>query len=395
MALKRARNTSEFMALLNREQRNALESHQSQLATQQQERVNEELQAYMAEEPSLQRSVTPFLRIKVADCPAFDGVSPNKLGSAIITFWRPTEDMMTTLTEGKRVRILGLTPSTYSSKARNATERGSGNGGSEATSTSSSTERASYTPSQAYGEPRWSQFAAELDDERSMLDIDTEREALYAIDNNREKRLTVNLNALKSTRFQDLGPLPPTVLLPEPVYEPRAIQPIRQLHESVKRNAHFDCCVVFLVECAPVPLAAVGDRAASTMRRIFTVDLSGALLVIEVREYLATKLPSALRPDTVLAITDLSFSRYDASLDVHVAYATDYSYVCTNPMSVSRSGWNPAFLTRAFLQTDTWRKRYMLAARSHCLSAPVVANVCPLGVAARHPNWLVHAMPFA
>jgi hypothetical protein len=326
MAIARARVPTDFMSCLSREQLAALERHNTEVASRQQERINAEIQSFLADEPTAQRNVMPFLRIKVADCPGFaGGAAAHKIGRAIITFWRASDDMSASLVEGKRVRIFGLTPSSHGSREFRQTSTGQ-------------------------------------EAEASMLDVENEIEASFIVNNNTDKRRVIHLNAIKSTRLQELGTLPPHAQTPNPIYVPRQVTPVAQLRDPsvVRFHEHFDCCAVFLVECAPLPLPAYGTRAASHIRRIFTIDnSSNTLLVVEVRDNIATKLPTNLRPYSVIAFADLSLSRYDATLDLSVAYATDYTFVGTNPMSFPRSGWNVSFLVRAFTAIENWKKTYV------------------------------------
>eukprot|EP01119_Soliformovum_irregulare_P019187 TRINITY_DN6024_c0_g1_i4.p1 TRINITY_DN6024_c0_g1~~TRINITY_DN6024_c0_g1_i4.p1 ORF type:complete len:1593 (+),score=497.31 TRINITY_DN6024_c0_g1_i4:55-4833(+) len=63
------------------------------------------------EEEITERNVSPFLKLKVSDCPP--GVPMGNLGTATITLWRPTEFQVESTKEGRRVRILGVLPGKY------------------------------------------------------------------------------------------------------------------------------------------------------------------------------------------------------------------------------------------------------------------------------------------
>ena len=124
------------MESLNQSQRRLLQPKIDRFLFDQQEDINKQLQDFMSETPDAVREVTPYLRIRSVDISlsspppsskstssanenclfrltdSFGGQEQKKVGDCILTIWRPTEENLETLTEGKRLKIFFVLPRT-------------------------------------------------------------------------------------------------------------------------------------------------------------------------------------------------------------------------------------------------------------------------------------------
>ncbi|XP_071846673.1 uncharacterized protein [Apostichopus japonicus] len=111
-ALSGACDPGSLEACLNPRQIRVLQDHQQSLREKQNRDLQEELRNTMAKqgaEGALERKVTTVVKMRISDYYGKkQGYPP---ASSMLTIWRPSEDLMTQLTEGKRFQITSLSAS--------------------------------------------------------------------------------------------------------------------------------------------------------------------------------------------------------------------------------------------------------------------------------------------
>ncbi|PIK61064.1 hypothetical protein BSL78_01988 [Apostichopus japonicus] len=111
-ALSDACDPGSLEACLNPRQIRVLQDHQQSLREKQNRDLQEELRNTMAKqgaEGALERKVTTVVKMRISDYYGKkQGYPP---ASSMLTIWRPSEDLMTQLTEGKRFQITSLSAS--------------------------------------------------------------------------------------------------------------------------------------------------------------------------------------------------------------------------------------------------------------------------------------------
>eukprot|EP01129_Flabellula_baltica_P014248 TRINITY_DN6781_c0_g2_i1.p1 TRINITY_DN6781_c0_g2~~TRINITY_DN6781_c0_g2_i1.p1 ORF type:complete len:602 (-),score=94.02 TRINITY_DN6781_c0_g2_i1:917-2722(-) len=93
--------------------------HQNQM-----NKISQQIEKEIREDPDLSRDVRPFLRLKIRDYPT---VKRPKTMCAYLTIWNPTSELIDDLKEGKRFRIFNTTPDSRNQDFSNAPTLNSSN----------------------------------------------------------------------------------------------------------------------------------------------------------------------------------------------------------------------------------------------------------------------------
>ncbi|GAB1608266.1 hypothetical protein Ahia01_001110800 [Argonauta hians] len=93
---------------LSEHQRSLFSCYQQDMQSVRHQKIQEELQKALSDENEKKRNVVAVLKVRLVGCSNQD---QRPLATTLLTIWKPTEDLISLLSEGSRYRIFNITPS--------------------------------------------------------------------------------------------------------------------------------------------------------------------------------------------------------------------------------------------------------------------------------------------
>lgn len=303
----------DFQQLLNPRQQAIVQHHMERSRLDKDEEFGRQLEDFIAEHPDATRTVTPFVRVRLRDCPVVvagdqrpprSSSSPGGMGGksdeCVLTIWRPNEEEVAEIfEEGARLRIYFLNPRPPKPA-----------GPSDAAGTDGTVMTGGWA-----AKPR-------------TLELSTTLKTRYA---RREG--------------------------PSGVYRARQVQGLEHLHAQQQqqqqqqrgfREASREIDVVGVVVGVHGPHeCSYKSGRPYLLTQVFLTDSSGELLSVELREHpdvAVSRFPFKEAPatPTVVCLSSLAYRSYDANFGVHHAAAEEATDVLLAPKGRS-SPFAPAY----------------------------------------------------